>query len=496
MRLFNTKELSHVLQIKSTTINELVIKGKIPYTKLPTASGEVIRFIPLKIKSWLRSKTNINMDDTKYLTRFKSEINKECYETIKELKEIDSHFTEHKDSKGFYLVKVYSKKINRFIYYARFIKDGKLIPTRRCTHTDNVEAAERWVIENRERVINEYYNRDIIKKKYNDLYTILRKYYALNSPYLEIDIKRGRELSEDSREGYHNFIVHQFMPFLRKKRIKSITEIDVPLLAKFQNSLLIDRIVNGKKILGNKPQTVNRNISVINLIFDHLLIEGEIKVNPCKSLVPLKVKESDKKITGCFEINILKGVFNKKWENNISYLLCLLIYTTDMRNSEIERLQLKDIMNINNIHFIDIPKSKTRNGVRIVPIHDFVYKKLIRYAKNNNLKDNNYFFRRTDTKYLSSEVYKKAYYELAKYIGYTAERLSKENIRFYSGRHFWKTLMDSENLGDIEEYFMGHKVTADVAKRYNHKDKQGRKKLIERAKKVFQILDKYIFIKR
>jgi hypothetical protein len=53
--------------------------------------------------------------------------------------------------------------------------------------------------------------------------------------------------------------------------------------------------------------------------------------------------------------------------------------------------------------------------------------------------------------------------------------------------------MDSENLGDVEEYFMGHKVSGDVAKRYNHKDKQGKKKLLEKARRVFQILDKRIF---
>jgi len=56
-------------------------------------------------------------------------------------------------------------------------------------------------------------------------------------------------------------------------------------------------------------------------------------------------------------------------------------------------------------------------------------------------------------------------------------------------------LMNSEELGDIEEYFMGHKVSGDVAKRYNHRDKQGREKLLEKAKKVFDILDKWVFLK-
>jgi len=82
---------------------------------------------------------------------------------------------------------------------------------------------------------------------------------------------------------------------------------------------------------------------------------------------------------------------------------------------------------------------------------------------------------------------------LAEFTKYTPEKLEKENITFYSGRHFWKTLMDSEKLGDIEEYFMGHKRSGDVNKRYNHKDKQGKKKLLERTKRVFQILDKHIF---
>ena len=117
MRLFNIKELSHVLQIKSTTINELVGKGKIPYTKLPSAGGEVVRFAPQKIKSWLRNRPNINMDDKKYLARFKSEIYKESSCVIKELKELDKQFSERRENKGFYLVKVNSNEFG-FLYYA------------------------------------------------------------------------------------------------------------------------------------------------------------------------------------------------------------------------------------------------------------------------------------------------------------------------------------------------------------------------------------------
>ena len=160
-----------------------------------------------------------------------------------------------------------------------------------------------------------------------------------------------------------------------------------------------------------------------------------------------------------------------------------------MRNSEIERMQVKDIIIIDNYRFIDIPKSKTKNGVRIIPLHNFVYQDLHGYISKNNKSDNDFIF--TDNgKPLGSGIYNSANLVLAKFTGYDAERLEKEYITFYSGRHFWKTLMNSENLGDIEEYFMGHKVTSDVANRYNHRDKQGREKLLKKVKRMFGILDK------
>ena len=94
---------------------------------------------------------------------------------------------------------------------------------------------------------------------------------------------------------------------------------------------------------------------------------------------------------------------------------------------------------------------------------------------------------------LSGSVYKKATLALADAVGYPREKLAEEHITFSSGRHFWKTLMNAEGLGDIEEYFMGHKVSGDVAKRYNHRDKHGQRKLIAKTKEVFRILDKALF---
>jgi hypothetical protein len=69
-------------------------------------------------------------------------------------------------------------------------------------------------------------------------------------------------------------------------------------------------------------------------------------------------------------------------------------------------------------------------------------------------------------------------------------RLDAQNITFYSGRHYWKTLVNAYGLGGIEEYFMGHKVSKDAAERYNHRGKQGRGRLLAKTHEAFEILDK------
>jgi hypothetical protein len=53
--------------------------------------------------------------------------------------------------------------------------------------------------------------------------------------------------------------------------------------------------------------------------------------------------------------------------------------------------------------------------------------------------------------------------------------------------------MNYGGLGeDAEEFFMGHKVSGDVAKRYNHLDMQGKDVMVKKAKKIFAILDNFI----
>ena len=274
-----------------------------------------------------------------------------------------------------------------------------------------------------------------------------------------------------------------FIPFLRGKKINALEKIDAELISRFQDYLLDHREL--------KPQTVNDYLSGVKKVFAYLCGKGKLANNPFNNVWNLTVSDGDKKAVGCHEVEKLKSVFSAEWSDKLSYILCLLVYSTGLRDNEIEKLKVEDIINIDGCAFLDIRESKTRNGVRLAPLHNFVKSRLVNYIKEN--KRDNYIFTRNGN-HLQSTVYREANTALARKLRVPEAEIERQNIQFHSGRHFWKTLMNSENLGeDIEEVFMGHKVSSDVAKRYNHKDKQGKARKLEKARRVFAILDRTLF---
>lgn len=309
---------------------------------------------------------------------------------------------------------------------------------------------------------------------------------------------RGHVLTEGTRKSYHSTILSHFIPFLKKNNIKSINEIDTPLLANFQDYCLAN---------GNKPQTVNTYVCYVNNIMDYLIIRGIIKVNPCASLTAIRLKDEDNEARECYDVDEMQGVFTRRWKDESSYLLNLLIYTTGMRNCEIDNIRVKDIIRINKVRFIHVTKSKTKSGIRNVPLHNFVYQKLLQHIRKYGKKPDDRVISQDNGRPLPRQHYTNANIALGMFTRQVKgknklsedeikEVLQKENITFYSGRHFWKTMMNGGGLGDVEEFFMGHKVKAKVAELYNHRERQGRERIAVQAKRVFKILDKNLLTKK
>jgi integrase len=391
------------------------------------------------------------------LTYFRIYVNNTFPDTIKALQIIDNENIQPKRRKGFNLLTIGNK------YYARLSHNGKTLPTKFNCNTENEREAELYVLKNKERLIEGY-----LSRKNGKMYKTLESFYESEQD----------KLSERCRKEYGAVIKYKFVPFLKQEKIRGFEQITKNILMKFQDALLT---------AGIQPQSVNNNMKAVRRLFEKLVRRNEIEDNPCDFVKGLTVSEENKRARGCYDLEKVKGVFSRKWKDELSYLLCSLIYTTGMRNSEIKRIRLEDVQVIDGRRFIRIEKSKTANGVRLVPLHKALYEK-IKICALKNKKEREPLF---DYNYVH---FNRANNELARKLKVSDEELERENITFYSGRHFWKTLMSAEGLGeDIEEIFMGHKVTSNTAKLYNHRDKQGRSRMIKKAEQVFSILDRCVF---
>jgi integrase len=399
---------------------------------------------------------------------------------LKALKTLDVEHTMPKLRKGYNLVRRESKK-RGFVYYARFSDCGRMLPTMRCTHTNNLEEAQAFARENKERIVAEYKAKHEGKSLF---FETLEKYFEKGSEYLVDDSLHNRSVGDKQRQIYHNVMNNRFIPFLKESGVYCARGITAELITEFQKKIHFS---------GLKPQTVNKYLSGINRICGYFRACGTLKENPLRDVEPLVVRKKDRRARGCHEISRVNGVFNEVWEDRLLHLLVLIIYTTNMRNSEIERIRLCDITEIEGCRFVKVEQSKTDSGERLVPLHPLVYKKIIEYSREAGRSAEEYIIPRMG-KSLQSTTYRKSNIELGKRLGMGVEELKKENITFYSGRHYWKTLMNSEGLGaDIEEVFMGHKVSSDVAKRYNHRDKIGKARMLAAARNVYKILDENLF---
>ena len=251
------------------------------------------------------------------------------------------------------MVKRDSKK-HGFIYYARFSHNGKMLPTKFNTRTNNLLQAEQYAKENKQRLIEQY-----LARQDGRMFRFLESFFDDNTD--NPDVLR---LSGIVRNNYKERIVNKFIPYLKSEKIASFDQIKPKTLINYQDKLLSGEVrllaeSGGKKteIKRLNPQTVNSDMKPVKKIFSHLARKGIIPENIAERVKCLTVYEEDKNARGCYELEKLKGVFNKKWKNEISCILCMLIYTTEMRNSEIRRIKLEDIQSMDGCKFISEKKS-------------------------------------------------------------------------------------------------------------------------------------------
>jgi integrase len=153
---------------------------------------------------------------------------------------------------------------------------------------------------------------------------------------------------------------------------------------------------------------------------------GKITTDFSTCVFSVKGSKQAEKERGVYSIDTLKGVFGKQWENKLSKLLCMVIYYTGIRNSEIQRIQFNDIETIGDTHFLNVRGTKSKNAIRKVPIHDTLYKALKNYVKANGIENGKAVFQG-----VYNNVFRQASFDMGFLMGFTESDLLKEGICFF-----------------------------------------------------------------
>jgi integrase len=464
-------QLADVFQISEHTVTTLVQHGLIPHIR--SNSNNVVRFSAPDIARWLRQGPALTVNGSASPVGYLRQQYQTLYpDAVKTLLDLDKQIAPPRVAKHYYLSKVPNLRLG-FVYYVRYLENGKLVPSRWTTGVNNYELAKLFAVENRERLLAKYHERRSMQENF---YNHIEQYYEAGSRYMEDDKLRGRSLGEPNRKHYLAVAKSHFAPFLKANGVQGFSGVTPVILAQFQKRLRAN---------GLAPQTVNLRVDAMSAMFNQFVLLGLIPANPFKSIKRLRIANGSVNDRGCHDIEKTLGVFYEHWDNPTELLISLLIYSTGLRNVEIQRATVGDVFVRGNLRFLEVKTSKTENGERLVPLHPFVCSKLdLDRPPEAPL---------VPLPKCPTKLCARANRTLGYKLGMLPEQLAKEHITFYSGRHFYKTMLNDGGLGDAEEYFMGHKTTAGVASIYNHRDRQGQNKIAEVTEKVFKILDNRLF---
>jgi integrase len=437
-----------------------------------------------KLVETLTPDLTINGVDTAVITAIASKVIAE-YETRRFLGIQEEGNSGSK--RTYYLLKRPSKKCG-FIFQVRYIdpQTNAMLPTKYSTGTNDFEKANRWAVANRERCLASYEGKAEL--------AILENYYLQGSKYLEYESYDGRFLSPDVMKQRQSFTNHHIIPFFQGKKVRYLSQITPLHIKELKHYLSVEKHLT--------PQTINYNLHSFKKCLELLRDMGKITTDFSLSSFTEKGSRAAEKRRNIYHIESLKGVFSKQWDNGLSRVLCMVIYFTGIRNSEILRMRFNDIQKIEDVLFLNVRGTKSRNAIRKVPIHPVLYSTLEGYVKENGIDKDMPIFTG-----VYNDIFRQASFDMGSLFGYTEKKLLEESICFYSGRHTYKTILAvgvDEKIGDVpintQEMFMGHNFNKDELKkqgineyayRHTNADVIGDALLAKMGKEVLKILKHY-----
>lgn len=151
-----------------------------------------------------------------------------------------------------------------------------------------------------------------------------------------------------------------------------------------------------------------------------------------------------------FEIEEIEELLTKITDKQIktSIIISLLL---GLRISEIFNLKKEDIKKVKDNYFIHITKSKTKNGIRTIPLKNtfnFVIEELLLNSKNNEFL----LFKEIKNENREDILQKRIMYQIRKYI-------KDKNKVFHSFRKNYTQLLYKNNVEELYiKIFLGHSI--------------------------------------
>jgi integrase len=418
---------------------------------------------------------------------------------------------------GFNLTKISSNKFKSGFQYSVRYKDfdtNKWLPLRKITNTDNEEMAIIFAIDNRNSIIENYTKKKQIRDSntnLTDFYKMLETYYTENSSYLEDDsINNKRKVTAVALVANRNFIKNYFIPFLQERNIHAPKEITSKIYTDFKLHLQ-------QKNLATK--SVNSYLGIVNRVLQNFMRNEIIEKLPYStgggSIRITAQEKAQARKPNLLPIEKLKHCFDYEVKDLFPYLLAMIGLTTGMRNSEIGRIKKEDLMYLEseNIYLLKAYNNKTKfynttetDEYRKIPLHPFVAKYLIEFAKSKNQDD--YLFGDENGNIHQKKFHREIiqFYKNINNMTSKSKDISKELqdkvISFYSFRHTFNTLCvlyrfnDSniDRTDDIIDYFTGHKISNKMRANYTHINKVDNDIFYQNYEKfVIEVLDKFVF---
>jgi integrase len=154
--------------------------------------------------------------------------------------------------------------------------------------------------------------------------------------------------------------------YIGTKSLKTITKADIEnFQVEIQN--------------GIEPATVNFIVQQVGGIFNWAIENELTEKNPCVGIKKLKVEETKREL---FTLAEIKNIFSyDNYNYNAKEVFKILLYT-GMRINEFYNLKKENFKNKDGIDYIEVTTSKTKNGLREIPIHKEIKKNLERFDFN------------------------------------------------------------------------------------------------------------------